>query len=475
MSDIKTPIEPAVLKTPIKPAVPVVISRPIVKISPATPTIKAIPPSPNPFIVGNMWMFFCENFNYFPNSTVGVLASNVPNPTLSQLGLAVQGGNQIARVYFAPTSDDYIVTDGKTATAYQNPPADLWAAVQNIIAGGYNLDYISWVGDGVWAVFGSLPPGTAPAGRPPVNCILGSKIPPTLTAQIASNIQSYDNRYSVGGVIFAPSGEWFLEGSSPDEHGEIYNFSSKFPADIQTLINSFLNNGNPTDVYVNGLEFDPDGGWILVDTTNKVYYGGAIAAGLQQQIQTAQGGGQNVNDVATLALNCPIFPIGYPNPILQPNSPPPNNFDVLGGGHGAAMNTALSLDSGGNINATTILQTSNAAMGFHGMVIVTFLDFTGAIIPELKAQVAARFGIDNIPLVAPNQNTPNPFYWTQTIPTSYLQQIRAVAISHIYSPNSFEQDLANWSNGIGSDVGNLVPQSVATLFSGGKGSSKSSG
>ena len=410
-------------------------------------------------------MVFCENGNYFPSSNAPVLASNVPVPTLSQLANAVQSGKTINRVYFAPNSDSYIVTDGNSVTAYQNPPADLWAAVQNLVAnggfrGGPALTSISWVGDGIWSAVGT-------AGYR-----LGANVPATVKTTIANEIQQgkdSNDPWNFVNLIFAPSGEWFLQGYNQSDQGQgSWDFSPNFPADIQALMKTL-----PNRVDVQNIEFDPDGGWTLVDDTNQVHYGGTIANGLQSQITTAQGGGQVVNDVATLALNCPIFPIGYPNPIMQPTTP--NNFDVLQGAHGGCMQTQISMDSGGNIYGNTILQTSNQNVGFHGSVILAFIDFTGNFIGALQGVVAQRFGIDDF--LGQNQNKPNPNTWTQNIGTGYLQQIRAITITHVYSPNSLEQDIQNWTQGIGSAVQNLMPvaQFVSTIMgSGGKSSGSGS-
>ena len=138
------------------------------------------------------------------------------------------------------------------------------------------------------------------------------------------------------------------------------------------------------------------------------------------------------------------------------------------------MQTQIAIDSGGNIYGTTTLKTSNWGRGFHGMVVVTFFDFTGNIIPALQAQVAQRIGMDEV--FGDNQNKPIPNAWTANIGTSYLQQIRSVTISHVYSPNSLEQDFSAWFGAIGQYAQDLLPLaqivgSVAGAAGGGKGKS----
>jgi hypothetical protein len=306
------------------------------------------------FKAGNMWMIFCEGGVY-------QYSDNIPGATLKQLQDYQAQGGTVNRVYFLPNSDSYIVTDGKTATQFQNPPADVWAAVQEI---GGAIRSLSWVGDGMWALFGAN------------QYRLGASAS-AVQAAIDKEVQSgtaADDVYSPNLVVFAPSGEWMLQGyGQRDEGNPTLDFSPNFPQDIQQTVNAL-----PDHVEVLNLEFDPAGGWIMVDDQNNVHYSASgVEQELQNEVTTLTGGGNVVVDFACLALNQPILPFG---PVEQP-PPVESNFESMSQFEGLwnptpdnlttgfrMKSVVYSLDGSGNLDVETGLMTTTWTSGFHGTV-----------------------------------------------------------------------------------------------------------
>lgn len=421
-----------------------------------------------------MWMVFCENGQY-------ASSINLPAPTTGQLGTFRQNGGVINRVYFAPNSDSYIVTDGKTCTTFQTPPADLLAAVQQVLQAQASEAQplppsVSWAGNGIWAVFG-------------VNAYrLGPSVPASLTAKLNSIGPPSDanDRWSPNGLWFAPSGEWMLQGSGAHDQGsaELY-YSSAFPAAVQQWMPTVPMSNHSC---IQNFEFDPSGGWVMVDDLNNVYYSpSGVDPALQQQVTTMQAAGNVVVDIACLTLNQPVLPM---SPIQQP---PPlqagsdfetsTQFETIEDPTPTQRTTAFlmktvvnEIDSGGNVFGETGLATETLTDSFHGAAVLSFLDFTGNLIAALSdpPAVAERFAApDNV--LGSGQGKPGFNTWQASIGTEYLQLIRQVCISHVYSPNSIEQDISNWTSAIGSNVQNLIPIAQAvSLLSGGKSNSSTS-
>jgi hypothetical protein len=409
---------------------------------------------------------FCENGNYFPDPLAGMMT-----PTTAHLQSDKNSGAVINRVYFAPTSDACIIINGAGGTPelFQGPypggtfPPDLWAAVQQV-ASGPGFGSLSWIGNGIWAVLGK-----------DNSYVLGDAVPAALTAKLNS-YQTANQRVvaAAGGgnpaselyepycIAFAPSGEWLLCGSVGADQGTgTYDASANFPADVLAAAAAL-----PNRVSLSALEFDPSGGWIMIDTTNAVHYGGTVEPALQTQLAAVgPSSGQVILDVACLTPNIPVLPMG---PVQQPPGAS-SNFDVVAGAHGGAMQTTITLDSGGNIFGTTIMSTSNKLFGCHCMVVLVFYDYTGQPIPACT--VANRFGVDAAASATPMAWGPG---WT--IGTGYLQLIRSVAIVHVNSPNSLQYDFGQWMQDVGlfsSAVGQLLQPIASAFGAGGKGTAGS--
>jgi len=415
-----------------------------------------------------MWMVFGENGQY-------ATSANTPAPTLNQLGTLKQNGGVISRVYFAPDSDSYIVTDGKTCTSFQTPPSDLLAAIQSIIqslGGSAQLPpSVSWVGNGIWAV--------CCGGQ----YRLGANVPASLTAQLNSIGPPSDanDRWVSNLIVFAPSAEWLLQGSGAHDEGsaELY-FSPGFPAATKQWIQ---NTALPGHTCIQNFEFDPSGGWIMVDTQNNVYYSpSGIDAALKQAVTTMQKAGNVVVDFACLTLQQPVLPMSSVQqpPPVQANFQTGEGFGTISLGssqsQGFLMKAVVNnIDSGGNVFGQTGLMSATWTSGFHGTTIVAFLDFTGNVIAPLSDPpvIAERFASpDNV--AGSGQNVPGFFSWQGSLGTSYLQLIRKICISNVYSPDSLAITINKWTSAIGSNAKNLEPVAQDVGIKGASGG-KSSG
>ena len=309
---------------------------------------------------------------------------------------------------------------------------------------------------------------------------LGANVPTSLTTQINSYTQNEDfPRWSPTLVTFAPSGEWMLVGAYYGDEGQgTLDYSEAFPKEVQNWISTLplWESGHTSVLH---FEFDPSGGWILIDTSNNVYYSQTgIDPALKKQVTTLQGAGQTVVDCACLALNGPILPM----PAVQQPSPVETNFGdrnqfetiwnppFVSKTSGFLMKTVINeIDSGGNIFADTALMSATWSSGFHGSVFLTFFDFTGNVIWQLSSAapegmvVAETFGIDNV--FGMNQNNPETNPWSASIGTAYLQIVRSVAITHIYTPESLEQIIQSWLNAISNTIAPVatIAKSIGTI------------
>ena len=95
-------------------------------------------------------------------------------------------------------------------------------------------------------------------------------------------------------------------------------------------------------------------------------------ADLMAAVAEFQAAGNIVTDIGFVEVNTPLFPI-------QISQPTDSSFDVLQGGKGAAMHTAINIDATGLLKADTEIRTSNDLVGAHGQVLVSLKDFTGNI------------------------------------------------------------------------------------------------
>ena len=233
-------------------------------------------------------MVFGENGQY-------ATSANTPAPTLNQLGTLKQNGGVIQ-----PGS-----TSPRTATRTSSPTAKRARrfrrrrqtfsprsrALFNRWGGSAGLSAVSvsWVGNGIWAV--------CCGGQ----YRLGANVPASLTAQLNSIGPPSDanDRWVSNLIVFAPSAEWLLQGSGAHDEGsaELY-FSPGFPAATKQWIQ---NTALPGHTCIQNFEFDPSGGWIMVDTQNNVYYSpSGIDAALKQAVTTMQKAGNVVVDFACL-------------------------------------------------------------------------------------------------------------------------------------------------------------------------------
>jgi hypothetical protein len=413
-----------------------------------------------------MWMIFCENgvWNNSPSA---------PEPLTKMLETNEStNGWTINRVYFLPNSDSYIVINGTAAAALPPPlslgslqvqqvPADVLAAVDNLTNGGGELRTLSWVGDGIWAAFGTK------------GWLVGANIPATLKAKLDElekwaheNIEQHEQiQESPYMVVFAPSADWLLCTIEPRSEGEgTYYHSDNFPTDIVKAAESL-----PSRVGLTKVEFVPGGGWVMIGGPNEVIYGGSggtVLSEIQQAVEQLQAEGNVVTDCAALALNEPIFNMG---PFQQP--PPVGNsqFDVVQGAGGGAMQTVIhAVEPSGKWTISTSLRTSNFWHGFHGSALILPLDYTGA--PMYQVLMHERWGNEKAEGEVEKD-------WTREIPVGLLKIIRGVLIHHMYSPNSLATDVAAFEAQVGSALGAFTPtiQAVGSLLGGGKGGGASAG
>lgn len=408
-----------------------------------------------------LWMIFCENGVWFSSASAPEQLTKPLETNESSEGWDVK------RVYFLPNSDSYIVIHGAGATALPPPaslgalqvqqvPEDVMAAVENLVSSGDELQTLSWVGDGVWAMFGEH--GYA----------MGANIPATLDAKLAElaqraheNIEEHEHVAEAPAmVVFAPSAEWLL--CVALERGEVdYVASENFPADILAAARALPARDNVTKI-----EFVPGGGWVMITEAQTVIYGGSgpVLDEISEAVAKIEAEGNVVIDCAALWLNEPIYNMG---PFQQPPPVGSTNFDVVQGAGGGAMQTVVhSIEPSGLASITTKLRTSNFWHGFHGSAFVLPLDYTGQ--PMYEAQFSARWG---------NEKSEGEVerYWIAHLAASTLKVMRGVLIHHMYSPNSIADDLANLESGIASALGAFTPsiQAVGSLFGGGKGGSSS--
>lgn len=375
------------------------------------------------------WMIFGQNGQY-------VASSNMPGQLLNTLTTSVNsnGWKLIDRVYFAPTSDSYLATDGTSMMYwYQNFPSDLGAASIKVMQAG-GIKHVSWAGDGRWGAFD----GWNYSLGPNVPAAVGQK----LQGYLAANNTDSHSRYVPENLVFAPSGEWLLIGyDQADEGADTEDYSANFPVDVRTHMQTL-----PDHVGATNVVFNPAGGWIIVGNDGNAYQNNA-PPDLMQALQNFQAAGNVLVDISIITLMEPPFPFD----VKQPSD---GTMEVIANTHGGAVQTTIHLDASGTLNAATHISTSNDMIGWHCCVQAVLGDYTGSVIWTSPIQ---RFGVDGKTIGTSDSNVP----WSCTIPQGSLQSIRSVAISHSYCPNDLGASLI----AVGAAISSLGPlvQAIAAI------------
>jgi hypothetical protein len=377
------------------------------------------------------WMIFGENGKW-------QASTNMPYQLTKMLqNNQTQGNWVINRVFFAPDSDSYVVTDNvSNPVAFQEFPQDALSGIYSLISQGRKFYHFSWVSKGQWAALGA-------SGAPPYSVQLGSAAPSALSTALSNWAQASGPngdgriRYSPSSVTFAPSGDWCLVGfDEGDEGSSTCTISPNFPADLVAAANNL-----PEHVGVRSMSLNPGGGWVMVDT-NGNFHNSNAPTDLVQAIGVFKNSGNVLTDVTLVALKQPEFPI-------QATYPNDGSFQVLQGGKGAAMQTSVTIQSNGSLSAMTEIRTSNDLVGATGGVMVALMDYTGQLLWNSDVQ---QFGVDGKD-IGSSDNKNN---WTASVPTNLLPTARVIQILQTYDPKDLGIIFTTWMNALSNPVGQVI-------------------
>lgn len=157
-------------------------------------------------------------------------------------------------------------------------------------------------------------------------------------------------------------------------------------------------------------------------------------------------------------LVVPLFPIEVEQPPYA-GSDLTSAQQVLPGGRGAAIASAVTIVQNGTVTGSAYMKTSSDVWGEHAGVMLLLYDYTGFLIWSSPVEICwvdgTWFG------------NPNWFSWTWNVPQDILPSVRNVALVQQLSPRGIGADLTHWLSQIGSAVSAVasIVKAVTTIFS----------
>lgn len=342
-----------------------------------------------------------------------------PQDAANKVADLVRAGYGLRNVIFAPDGHWLILLENN-AYWHNGVSSDLTTALGNLAAAGFQNQNIEFAPDGGWIIVCAN------------NGYYGN-IPQAAFDAIGAGVR--DGR-TLKNVVFTPKSEWLVVFD-----GNQMTKSANFPADCSAGLAALIQGGATID----DVAFSVEGNWAI--TAENGYYlsgntGGALAAA-----EALADAGHAIREIAfsIVDVTVPAFPITADR-----------RDDFAGcGGH---MDTSVTIDDQGRMNAVTHIWEDTALRGFHGGAVVVLVDASNHMLWASPTEV---LGVDGRWLGV-SDRTVN---WTATVPGSLLSQARGIAIKQLWDPTDAAGVIAKWLTSIATDVGQIasIVKSVATI------------
>jgi hypothetical protein len=128
-------------------------------------------------------------------------------------------------------------------------------------------------------------------------------------------------------------------------------------------------------------------------------------------------------------------------------------------GCGGHMDTSVTIDAQGHMNAVTHIWEDTALRGFHGGAVVVLVDGNNH---PLWASPTEVLGVDGRWIGVSDRTVS----WTATVPSNLLQLVRGIAIYQTWDPTNVAGVISQWLTQIQNDASAIasIVQSVATII-----------
>jgi hypothetical protein len=331
----------------------------------------------------------------------------------------VAAGHALVDVAFAPDGHWLVVLENN-AYWHNGINSGLTTAWGNLAAQGMQITDVRFAPAGDWIILGS--------NGYFANSDLDGAYP-----AIGAGIQAGNKLKS---VTFTPAGEWLVL-----FEGNKYTKSAHFPADCAQKLTDLIN----AKFTIDDITFDPEGAWAIV-ADNGYYFSGGTG-GAMTAAQQLSGAGHEVTRVAfsLVEVTQPQFPIQAEQ-----------RTDLSGcGGH---MDTTVTIDAQGHMNAVTHIWEDTDLRGFHGGAVVVLVDANNK---PLWASPTEVLGVDGRWIGVSDRTVG----WTATVPASVLALARGIAIYQTWDPTNVAGVIAQWLSALSTDsalVANIV-KSIAII------------
>lgn len=332
----------------------------------------------------------------------------------------VAAGQGLRDVAFAPDGHWLVVLDGN-AYWHNGVNSGLTTAWGNLAAGGMQITDVRFAPGGDWIILGT--------NGYFANSDLNGAYP-----AIGAGINA---GHKLKSVTFTPQNEWLVL-----FEGNQYTKSAHFPADCAQKLTDLIN----AHFTIDDVTFDPEGAWAIVADNGYFFSGGT--GGAYPAAQQLSGAGHAVTRVAfsLVEVQQPQFPIQAEQ-----------RTDLAGcGGH---MDTTVTIDAQGHMNAVTHIWEDTDLRGFHGGAVVVLLDANNK---PLWASPTEVLGVDGR-WVGVSDRTVG---WTATVPTSVLPPARGIAIYQAWDPTNIAGVIQQWLTAINTDAALVagIVKSIVTIY-----------
>lgn len=344
-----------------------------------------------------------------------------PQDAANKVKELVAGGFGLRNVVFAPDGHWLVLLENN---AYWNNgvSGDLTTQLGAMAGSGFVITDVEFAPNGGWAIVAQN------------NGYYCRNVPQAAFDAMGAGVNA---GHLLKSVVFSPAAEWLIIFA-----GNVLSASTGFPADCLQKVHDLINGGFTVD----DVSFTPEGAWAIV-ADNGYYFsggtGGAKAA--------ADGLAQAQHEVLRVAFG--ITEVTQPQFPIQASQ----HNDLSGcGGH---MDTSVTIDAQGHMNAVTHIWEDTALRGFHGGAVVVLLDANNQ---SLWASPTEVLGVDGR-WVGVSDRTVN---WTASVPTSLLPLARGIAIYQTWDPSNVAGVIQQWLAGINTDAALVagIVKSIATII-----------
>lgn len=343
-----------------------------------------------------------------------------PPDAASKVKDLITAGYGLRNVVFAPDGR-WLVLLQHNAYWHNGVSGDLTTQLGSMAASGFAISDVEFAPNGGWAIVAEN------------NGYYCRNVPPAAFDAIGAGVKA---GHVLKSVVFSPAGEWLIVFA-----GNVVTASPDFPSDCLQKVHDMASGGYAVD----DVSFSPEGAWAVVADNGFWFSGGT--GGAEPAAAALASAGHAVQRAAfglTEAV-VPRFPIQASQ-----------HDDLAGcGGH---MDTSVTIDAQGHLNAVTHIWEDTALRGFHGGAVVVLLDAGNH---PLWASQTEVLGVDGR-WVGVSDRTVS---WTAAVPPNVLPSTRGVAIYQTWDPSNVAGVIQQWLSGINTDSALLagIVKSVATI------------